>query len=113
YNPPQALTNGKTDGWGNFATICAGNGSLLFYTSPDSILDRNHQKMPGSSVSSGSATTNAALIVPWPGNQGKYFHFSAVTLAGFSYSVIDLNLRNGLGDVVSTQKNIVIQNHIY
>src|SRR5690606_10529129 len=47
------------------------------------------------------------------GNQGKYFHFSAVTVAGLSYSVIDLNLRNGLGDVVPTQKNIIIQNHIY
>src|SRR5690606_17066492 len=114
YNPPQALTNGKTDGDGNFASICDGNGSLLFYTTPDSILDRNHQRMPNGIVSTSGGTTSTAVIVPWLSNPGKYFHISAFGIAGaFSYSVIDMSLRNGLGDVVPTQKNIIIQNHNY
>src|SRR5690606_37495610 len=102
HNPPIALTNGLTEGTGGFASIADGNGNLLFYVTPDSILDRNHQKMPNSSSLHGgdnlNAGINSAVVVPWPANPGKYFCF--YPYFGLGYSVIDMSLRNGLGDVV-------------
>ena len=57
------------------------------------------------------SSTQAAIIVPWPERDNIYFIFTsgaAETLgaAGYSYSVVDMNLQNGLGMV--TQKNVAL-----
>src|SRR5690606_13905527 len=91
FTPPRALTNGLTTGvYGGYASVCDSNGNLLFYTSPDSILDRNHQKMPNSPVRGGGAGISTAVVVPWPSNPGKYLFFNTGTIVShMGYSVID------------------------
>ncbi|MFN8277123.1 MAG: gliding motility-associated C-terminal domain-containing protein [Chitinophagales bacterium] len=93
------------------------NGDLLFYTDGLKIWDRTHQIMPnGSGLLSGLGTssTQGVLIVPYPEQLRKYYVFTVDETAGgtghgFRYSVVDLSLNNGLGDVDTLRKNVWIQ----
>jgi len=106
---PEVLYDGPTRYGSSTATISDSIGNYLFcyewgfiYTSNGII--ENGTDMPNPGVS-GSA------IVEWPGHPGLYFlivsEWSAVSYNGeFQYSIIDMNLNNGLGAV--TEKNIVV-----
>lgn len=93
-------------------------GALLFYTSGDSVWDANNTLMPNgwdlkgtvyASCANNNGTQNA-LIIPWPGNDSLYYIFTTHcindTLKELSYSVVNMNLNGGLGDVIS--KNNVL-----
>lgn len=87
-------------------------GNLLFYSDGVSVWNRNHQQMPnGSGLMGHLSTTQSAVAVPWPGNSGKYFLFTVTNNAGangFRYSVVDMNLQGGLGNVVAATKNTLL-----
>ena len=115
---PVPLTNGSTYNAGSFGSegtsvISDSSGTLLFYSNGHHIWNRNHQVMPnGDSLFGNISSTQSALIVPLPGSS-RYFYvfttddFDNDTLKyGFRYSVVDICLENGLGDVISNQKNI-------
>lgn len=100
------------------AAVSDENGNLLFYSDAYNVWNRNHQIMPnGNGLISGNAL-DAVLILPVLGNHNQYYLFyMAGTIDFFSasanayqlmYSVIDMSLDNGLGDVVPTQKDIVV-----
>jgi hypothetical protein len=91
-------------------------GALLFYTDGVTVWNANNQVMPnGNGLLGGTlgflSSTTAAVIVPKPGNNSLYY---IVTIDQFSsalgiyYSVIDMTLNGGLGDVVAGQKNIFL-----
>lgn len=92
-------------------------GDLLFYTNGLQIWDRNNTIMPnGSGLLSGASTsaTQGVLIVPFPGNADKYLVFTVDERTngasnGFRYSIVDMTLNNGSGDVIPSQKNLLIQ----
>ncbi len=97
------------------ASICDASGQLLFYTDGTSAWNRNHNLMPNGTNLTGagnitSSTTQGALIVPMPGNTGKYYIFSlgnrenAFYFGRLYYSVVDMSLNAGLGDVASKGK---------
>ncbi len=72
----------------------------------------NGSNLLGSSGYS-SSTNQGAAIVPVIDSPGKYylfslrnFNFSTDTMSGLSYSIVDMNLNGGLGDVVV--KNITL-----
>lgn len=100
------------------ASVCDKNGQLLFYTEGAKVWDRNHNVMPnGSSLMSLStqSTTQAAVIVPMPDDSEKYYLFSLSDyntrpLGGpaLFYSIIDMKLNGGLGDVVAASKGIFV-----
>ena len=94
------------------ATISDQGGNLLFYTEGSTIWDRNDNVMPnGSGLLGGASSTQAALIVPKPGSCGIYYVFTTqdhLQIGDFRYSVVDMCLNNGFGDVVASQKNIMI-----
>ena len=114
-NPSQILTNGQATGeWGH-AAVSDASGNLLFYAcgqinnNSPRLLDRRHLGMPNS-VSGGINGNSAAntLIVPWPGQPQKFFFFSQYTSSiGFynSYSLIDMNLNGGFGDISPSANN--------
>jgi gliding motility-associated-like protein len=90
------------------------SGALLFYTDGVTVWNANNQVMPNGSGLLGGlpnllSSTTAAVIVPKPGSSTLYY---LVTIDeqgsnnGVRYSVVDMGLNGGLGDVVAGQKNI-------
>lgn len=86
------------------------NGDLLFYTDGMSVWDKNNNQMPnGFGLMGNPSTTQAALIIPMPGNSTKYYLFAIDQLGGaMTYSIVDMNLNGGFGDVVASSKNILL-----
>jgi gliding motility-associated-like protein len=87
-------------------------GQLLFYTDGRKVWNANNQVMPnGSNLLGGfyNSCTQGALIVPFPEDNQRYYlftleelealSFSPVVDNGLRYSVVDMALNGGLGDV--------------
>jgi WD40 repeat protein len=105
------------------ASIANADGQLLFYTDGDRIYNRNHQIMPNGVLFYGLpyplwgagpiySSTQSSLILPVPGDSLKYYVFSLASSAfGYLwYSIVDMSLDNGLGNVVANKKNIMLNN---
>lgn len=114
---PVALTDGALNTLEGSASIADENGNLLFYTDGATVWNKLHEVMPNGRNLWGSYTTTQTLIVPKPGNEPIYYIFTAspqfdevfgpnTDSVGFHYSVVDMNLDGGLGDVI--QKNILL-----
>ncbi|WP_394759953.1 PKD domain-containing protein, partial [Flavobacterium sp.] len=95
------------------ATISSSSGQLLFYTNGIKVFDRNHQIMAnGNNLTGSLSTTQCGIIALKPGSTNLYYIFTLDEQAGsngFKYSVVDMSLNGGFGDVTS-QKNIPIYN---
>ncbi len=93
-------------------TISDSNGQLLFYTDGITVWDRNHNQMPnGFGLLGDPSSTQSGIIVPQPGSSNIYFVFTIDSSAGddgLRYSIIDMDLNNGNGDVTSS-KNIELK----
>ena len=87
-------------------------GQLLFYTDGRKVWNANNQVMPnGANLLGGfyNSCTQGALIVPFPEDNQRYYLFTleeleALSLVpvvdnGLRYSVVDMTLNGGLGDV--------------
>src|SRR4030095_14737495 len=84
-------------------------GNLLFYTDGITVRNSNHAIMPnGTGLTGNSTSTHSAIILPMPGSPGMYYIFT--TFYDFSYSIVDMSLNNGLGDV--TVKNHIIMANV-
>lgn len=117
--PPTAIQTSINTSEGS-ASICDINGDLLFYTDGTSVWDKTHNLMPnGSNLIGGNgnttitgSTTQGTLIVPSPANNNQYYIFSLgcreceSDAGNLYYSVVDMKLNNGLGDVLPTRKRI-------
>ncbi len=125
--PPTALTNGQVNTLEGCTTISDATGDLLFYTDGITVWNRFHNIMPnGTGLKGDPSSTSSALIVPQPNNPNVYIiftvdephHFNADNSAstidgdgindGFMYSVVDITLDGGNGDVINSQKNIAL-----
>ncbi len=103
---PIPLINGAMSTNEGCSSICDSSGNLLFYTDGITIWNRNHLPMPNGTGLSGSQTsTQSGMIIKKPGAQNIYYVFSLFT--DFCYSVVDMTLDHGLGDVTEA-KNIMI-----
>jgi len=111
---PVALSDGALSQFEGSASIADAGGNLLFYTDGVTVYNRQHQPMPNGRNLWGSYTTTQTLIVPKPGIQPIYYVFTALAdfdsfgsdSVGFHYSIVDLTLAGGLGDVVN--KNVLM-----
>ncbi|NDC42993.1 MAG: hypothetical protein EBZ77_15825, partial [Chitinophagia bacterium] len=97
------------------ATVSDASGSLLFFTDGKKVWDRSGSVMTsGSSIVSysTSSSTQGALITPVIGSTTQYYVFSLEEYSSstgychLSYSVVDMTLSSGMGDVVSTSRGI-------
>jgi len=112
------------------------SGRLLFYFSSFGIVyDSTFQPMPNS-IANGkinairtlcpdcqNPTMTGSLVIPVFNNPNKFILFSlfpTLHLSGLIqvpcdlyYSVIDMSLNNGKGDVVTTQKNILLKSNLW
>ncbi len=114
------------------ASVCDTSGQLLFYTNGTSVWNRSHNRMSTgynlTGITSPSpvlsppppteTTTQGALITAVPGVPGQYYIFS---LSGFEwglrggrlyYSIVDMQLNNGLGDIIQDKKGILIDTRL-
>ncbi len=107
---PTALNSGLTANVDNSSTISDMTGALLFYTDGMKVWDKNHAIMPnGNGLIGHFSGGQCALIVPIPCDPNKYviFHVTEFSSPGnLNYTVVDMTLNSGLGDVVAGQKNI-------
>ncbi len=91
------------------ATISDAAGNLLFYSDGILCWDKNHNVMSSASNLGGnSSSSQSAIIVKQPGSTNLYFVFTVDAQAGLyggtgglNYSIVDMNLNGGLGDVTS------------
>ncbi|MFN5371643.1 MAG: gliding motility-associated C-terminal domain-containing protein [Bacteroidia bacterium] len=91
-------------------------GSLLFYSDGLTVWGPTNQPMPnGTGLIGGlfKSSCQGPVIVPFPENPNKYFIFTIDELefdayTGLHYSVVDITLNGGLGDVEVANKNILL-----
>jgi gliding motility-associated-like protein len=89
----------------------------MLYTDGKTVWDANHQPMPnGSGLMGDDSSTQSGIVVPKPGDLDIYYvftvddGFSSPSSDGMRYSVVDMTLNGGMGDVVTNQKNIPLVN---
>lgn len=112
-DPPTAITSPLVSNEGT-ACMSDANGDLLFFTDGVTIWDRTHTVMPnGSGLLGGISSTQSALIVPMPGSCNLYWVFTVQDhndpTGILSYSIVDMCLNGGFGDVVVGQKNVFLE----
>ncbi|WP_162902805.1 gliding motility-associated C-terminal domain-containing protein [Taibaiella koreensis] len=115
------------------SSVADGSGQLLLYATLDTVWDRNGAIMPNgggllptlslTGLGSISSCDAQSFIVPFPGDTKKYYVFSLTSYSTSTtsavpgndpaagrlyYSVVDMGLNGGLGDVVAGQKGIQI-----
>ncbi|MBT3962986.1 MAG: hypothetical protein HOE95_02590, partial [Flavobacteriales bacterium] len=115
---PVADTNGALLTSEGCATLSSGEGDLMFYTDGLNVWDSTHNQMPnGFGLLGNGSSTQSGVIVPYPGNPDLYYIFAVRGCTGtaggmpnflFSYSIVDMNLNGGLGDIDTSMKNIVL-----
>lgn len=79
-------------------------GNLLFYSDGSTIWNKNNVPMPnGTGMYGNSSSAQSGIIMPYPGNPGKYIALSvqANPWYGIAYSIVDMTLDGGLGDLSS------------
>ncbi|MFT6747016.1 MAG: gliding motility-associated-like protein [Glaciecola sp.] len=95
------------------ATVSDCEGNLLFYTDGSVVWNKSNNFMAngtgldgGSSSVLGVSSTQGALIVKRPQTAGIYYIFTASSSKGLKYSIVNMNLNGGLGEVII--KNTVL-----
>lgn len=116
--PPTAIETSIVTSEGS-ASLCDEQGALRFYTDGFIIWDRNHNVMPNghdltnTGVSISQSTTQGTLIIPMPGSLDQYYVFSlgareSIQAGRLYYSIVDMSLNGGLGDVLSSAKGVPV-----
>ena len=119
---PVALTNGQLSTVEGCATVSDKNsGTLLFYTDGVTVWNKNHAQMPNGFDLKGSfTTTQSATIVSQSCNNSIYYLFTVgaqagyygsqdpkLAYAGLAYSIVDMSLNGGLGDVTTKNQDLL------
>ncbi|KAB2916002.1 MAG: T9SS type A sorting domain-containing protein [Bacteroidetes bacterium] len=96
------------------------NGQLLFYGGGTvfnpgymEIYNRNYVQMPNSPILGDFSACQSAAVLPMTGDTNRFMLLSvsgidASNQKGFRYSIIDMSLNGGLGDIDATNKDIPI-----
>ncbi len=125
YNPPQVDTSWVVNSvpYQNSANVTYNsisdiNGNLFFYSDGYYMYNRFHQRMPnGFGLNGGDSNSTTALIAyknkyrmvfPMPGSNTKYYQImgskqystDSITEQILTYSIIDMSLDSGKGDVL-------------
>ncbi len=109
---PIALTDGSLNTGEGCSSISTPSGALQFYTDGWFVYNKEHDEMPhGNGLYGHSSSTQSGIIVPKPASTTQYYIFTVDAydnnlVNGLCYSWVDMTLDNGLGDVVTTEKNV-------
>lgn len=102
-----------------YSCISDMQGREVIYCNGQRVWGRDHQMMPnGDGLLGGVSSLQGSIIVPNPSMNGLYYVFTTDHGGGtvephnngvLAYSVVDLSLNNGNGDVVAGAKNIILR----
>jgi len=110
---PVPLTDGAMKAFEGSAVMSDASGNLLFYTNGGDmpynggVWNRNHQLMPNGDLTGAGgcgSSFQSSLILPHPRYEHLYYLFTTDCIengsaGGLRYSIIDMTLDEGLGDV--------------
>ena len=109
---PNTLLDSEMRAFEGCTSYSSESGNLLFYSNGDTVWNRNHQPMPnGTGLQGHPSATQSVAFCQLPNTNSKYFIFTTDGFdlnVGLRYSVIDMDLDGGLGDIVVGQKNIIV-----
>jgi hypothetical protein len=99
------------------AAYCNSAGELIFYSDGLTVYDRSHHVMEnGDSLGGDPFTPQSVLIVPFPTDTNLYYIFTNdkytpenPSETGLHYSIINMNLNNGLGGVLNPKATGLIE----
>ncbi|MGA2824412.1 MAG: hypothetical protein ABSE72_12915, partial [Bacteroidales bacterium] len=111
---PQYLINSQMITNRSMATVSDSLGNLLFYTDGMRVYDRTGSIMPNGSDLLSAQQDQSVCVVQNISDDSLYYIFTLNCLGwplplpneGLHYSVVDMRLNGGLGDIVTGQKNI-------
>jgi gliding motility-associated-like protein len=91
-------------------------GALLFYTNGQDVYDNTNTIMTnGGGMNGNASSTESSVIIPFPGDTNKYYIFTngghtggPNDGVGIYYSVVDMTLNGGLGDVTGIKNVFVV-----
>ncbi len=96
-------------------SVCDDTGNLLLYASPTTVWDSAHNVMPnGDSLDGHISAKLGVFSAPVPGSPQRHYVFTndAVETYPFEmetrYSIVNMTLNGGLGDVESGSKNTLL-----
>jgi len=122
---PVSLSNSAMYAFEGTGSVSDAQGNLLFYTNggphnnnPTGVWNRNDVLMPNGDFSQTSgclSSIQAALPVPDPNSADRYYLFTVDCIehglaGGLRYSIIDMSLDGGLGDV--TVKDSLVEDSV-
>lgn len=96
------------------SSIADADGNLLFFTDGETLWNANYIVMPnGQNLLGCQSSSQATIITPSPGNPNQFYVFTNDCLEnslqnGLRYSLVDMTLNGGLGDVLPNFKNILV-----
>jgi hypothetical protein len=105
---PKPLGNSALKTLEGCATVSNSKGELLFYTNGITVWNKNHLPMPnGTGLLGDTSSTQSAVIVPQPLTPNIFYVFTVDAEGranGLQYSIVDMSLNGGLGDVKTKNK---------
>lgn len=115
-NGPVSVGKSALSAFEGIATVAnRTTGELLFYTDGVTVWNAQDDTMQGGAGLLGGSvalsSTTAAVIVPYPQQPDWYYIFTIDEQNannGIRYSVVDMRLNNGLGAILTAQKNIFL-----
>jgi len=120
---PVLLTDNPVNsgGWILEVSVSDSNGNLLFFSGGIRVYNRNLTMMPnGDSLMGGTWSLGSAgeliTVVPFINDKNKYYLFTvnnyyandSIPIDGLRYSVLNMELNGGLGDIEPGMKNIPV-----
>lgn len=114
-SPTVGITSNNSGDQGSAAVSDPVTGELLFYSNGAKCWKANGQVMlhGDSLLGNKGMTMQGVCIVPFPNDSNKFYLFSMADNSGngrLYYSIVDMELDNGEGDIDSTRKNISLGN---
>ena len=111
---PTPLLDGNMNTMEGVTSIADANGNILFYSNGQEVWNRQHNIMPnGTGLNGHFSSSQSAIVVPKINDAQRYYLFTVDAAGGpngFCYSIINLSLDNGNGDV--EVKNINLESFV-
>ncbi len=111
--PPTPFPTGVAGSYEGIAHFEDGStGNLLFWFNSNGVYDQFGAFMPGSTGIFANSSAAEICISPKPGNPDQYYIFyNQETCSSMYYSVVDMSLNAGAGDVIELNTLIDSGNH--
>ncbi|NCA77010.1 MAG: hypothetical protein EOM90_11820 [Alphaproteobacteria bacterium] len=117
FGPPQGLPTNHLSTQRNTVSVSDSLGNLLFYSNGHQVLNREHNIMPNGNDLHGNIDCDKTVgVVQKLDDDSSYYLFTMkaqiptpADYNGLYYSVINMRLDGGLGDLEPGQKEIMVQ----